>query len=249
MRGHRQRGHCGFGNVDRYHNHHRYNLVDEHDDGHNNDDHRHRYDGHQHRYDHDRHLNNRYHRYRDHHRDGDCNRYGDHHRDGDHHREGTTTGTSTGTDIPTNADGFSRIDATDSDLWVYVNLAEGTVVSPTAPATSGAWHLGFKRYEIKLNGGSSGAGGVQAAVLEGQEYETLLDAPANGYLSDGDELVFGDWYDYDFIAHTLSPKDHVYVVRGWDDDYYKLEIVNYYDEAGTSGFMTFQYDIVASPSS
>jgi len=161
---------------------------------------------------------------------------------------GTTgTGTTTGSDIPTTSEGASQIDATDADLWVYVNLAEGTIVSPSSPDTSEAWHLGFKRYDVKLNGGSGGAAGVQALFLEGQDYDALLEAPSEGYMSDGDTLVLEDWYSYNYIEHTLAPNDYVYVIKGWDDDYYKLEFLGYYDDAGTSGMVSFQYDMIAAP--
>ena len=68
------------------------------------------------------------------------------------------------------------IDATDSDAWVYYDLQNGAIVnlSDEAAATSNAWQIAFRRYDIKLNGGSSG-GGTVAGYL-GKEIEGFYDA-------------------------------------------------------------------------
>ncbi|MGH8443778.1 MAG: HmuY family protein, partial [Solimonas sp.] len=55
---------------------------------------------------------------------------------------------------------------------VYYDLANGTVVdlADTAAATSTAWQIAFRRFEIKLNGGTSGSGevaGYMAKQLDG----------------------------------------------------------------------------------
>lgn len=56
----------------------------------------------------------------------------------------------------------ATIDASSETAWVYYDLANGTVVDLTddAAASSTAWQIAFRRYEIKLNGGSSGSSTV-----------------------------------------------------------------------------------------
>ena len=41
--------------------------------------------------------------------------------------------------------------------------------------------------------------------------------------------ALSDWYDYDVVTHTLSPKDTVFVVRTAHGDYVKLKIGAYED--------------------
>ena len=48
----------------------------------------------------------------------------------------------------------SRVD------FVYLNLADGVQVHPADPANSTEWHLAFRRFSVRLNGGVSGPGSV-----------------------------------------------------------------------------------------
>ncbi len=54
----------------------------------------------------------------------------------------------------------ATLDATSHDAWVYVDLATGDTLDLDADtaADSTAWHIAFRRSEIKLNGGASGPG-------------------------------------------------------------------------------------------
>lgn len=56
--------------------------------------------------------------------------------------------------------------------WTYFNLATGEQVnlSDEEAADSDAWHLAMYRYNIKLNGGTSGTGAVAAALIQRQEH-------------------------------------------------------------------------------
>jgi hypothetical protein len=42
-------------------------------------------------------------------------------------------------------------------------------------------------------------------------------------------------------THVLTPRKLVYVVRGANGRYYKLEMLEYYDAAGTAGYPTFRW--------
>ena len=61
------------------------------------------------------------------------------------------------------------------------------------------------------------------------------------------DLVFGGWYDYDFMTHTLSPADMLYFLRAVDGTYYWLRFLDYYDNDGTSGMITLEYGEALAP--
>jgi hypothetical protein len=156
-----------------------------------------------------------------------------------------------------NGDGSTttQVDATRDAEWVHLDLETKTEVTAADPA----WDLAFQRFKIKIDGGVSGAGGMEVAVLPAADFGAMAVAPADGYITDdpdGDdegsepELAFlrGDgWYSYDPATHVLAPRDRVHVVRSVEGGYFKLEMTNYYDGAGTSGFPTFRWAPVASP--
>src|ERR1043165_86485 len=102
-------------------------------------------------------------------------------------------------------DGFThtRIDATKSDLWIYLDLETDTEVFPAAPGTSSAWDLGFQRFKIKTNSGVNGGGGMEGLALPEQDFEALTKAPASGYITDQeDSSDEGTDPDYVFLAGT-----------------------------------------------
>ena len=55
------------------------------------------------------------------------------------------------------AEGAVVVDAT---AWAYLSLAEGRVVTPADPLTSGAWDMAFSATSVMLNGGQAGPGDV-----------------------------------------------------------------------------------------
>lgn len=139
-----------------------------------------------------------------------------------------------------NGDGtFSTlVQATDADVFTYLSLSAGglRVGDPTTtdPPTE-SWDLAYRRDEIRINGGVTGDGAAEAAILEGITLESIAWAPLSGYTtdepdSDGDDRAdgpFSGWFLYDINTHTLSPADQTYVLRtpqgAWRirmDDYY-----------------------------
>lgn len=69
-------------------------------------------------------------------------------------------GESTGPNPPLNQVGVTEIDASSTSQFVYFDLAGGTTVQVTDPATSSAWDIAVRRYEVRLNGGVAGPKGV-----------------------------------------------------------------------------------------
>jgi hypothetical protein len=150
--------------------------------------------------------------------------------------------------------GFTtRVDASASDTWVYFSFVSGAQVIPLDPQDSSDWDLGFQRFHIITNGGASGSGGASVATLADQAFADVVAAPAEGYVADepdsddSDTLVdsafeTGDgWYAYDEMTNRLSPRPIVYVIRTARGAHYKLSILDYYDDAGSSGHPTFSW--------
>lgn len=157
------------------------------------------------------------------------------------------------------ADRTLQIDASRMDAWTYFDLETGQVASE--PAALPGWDLAMQRMSIKLNGGVSGTAGVQASVVTGTPYASLSAAPAAGWdtdRADGPDtdlmadflLSVGEtsWYDYDGTSHKLSPRPHVYAVKSGEGTYYKLAVLNYYNAAGSAGYLTVQWAKIAAPS-
>jgi hypothetical protein len=155
----------------------------------------------------------------------------------------TDSDTDTDTDTDTGIDGTvytEDIDATASDAWVYFAFDRGYVDE------TDAWTLAVQRYVVQVNGGTSGDGGVTVAPLEGADFDGITEAPADGYTTDSaDALVFDTWYVYDATVHVLTAADIVYVVRDGTGDAFKLQFIDYYDDAGNSGHLSFRWAEVA----
>lgn len=140
------------------------------------------------------------------------------------------------------------LDATSEEDWVPLDL--DAALRGEAPGGPG-WDLQARRYLIALNGGVSGQGGVQVAILDGVSLDEVeaaaLDAlPASAWSSDRadedddgiPEYALEDWYDYDSATHVLSPKLRVYALQSTEGARFVLQVEDYYDEAGTSGHLS-----------
>lgn len=151
---------------------------------------------------------------------------------------------------------LSTIDATSETDWVYLTLADGKQVVPEDPDDDTGWDLAFLRFHIKLNGGVSGPAGLTAAVLEDTVFDDLDVAPNDGYEADeadGDdddedpEYVLRDWYAYNVMTHVLTPQTVLYVIKTADGQHYKVSVDGYYDDAGSSGHLSFRWGTVDAP--
>lgn len=140
------------------------------------------------------------------------------------------------------------VDSTSATEWIYGDFETGAEL----PA-SGPWDLRFQRFHISTNGGASGTGGVEVAPVAGVAFAQVTAPPAAGWLrdaADGDDANMdpdyafeqGDgWFDYNAMTHVLAPKPLVWVVRTDGGAMIKLEIVAYYDAAGTAGWFTLHW--------
>lgn len=145
------------------------------------------------------------------------------------------------------------VDATAEDRWVWLDLESRAQLDVADPASSDAWDLGFARYNIAIDGGVSGPGGMEAVVLEGVTLDDVDEVPGGPWIADladsedhGDDpdYVLAGWYDYDFATHVLSPKAIVYVVRSVEGNAFAIEVVGYYDDAGASGWLELRWKAI-----
>lgn len=69
-------------------------------------------------------------------------------------------------------EGVIVVDATSQTDFAYLSLADGgSLVSPADPATSTEWHMAFRRFTVRLNGGVAGPGSVTG--LNREDHATL----------------------------------------------------------------------------
>lgn len=149
-----------------------------------------------------------------------------------------------------NADGtFTTIvNATSATEWTHLDFdtrAEATEAGP--------WEVRYQRFHMSVNGGVTGATGVEIAPVTGRLFDEVTAAPAGGWLTDapdGDDpdtipdyaFEQGDgWYDYDFERHVLTPRPIVWVVRSPGGATVKLRLDRYYDAVGTPGWITLRW--------
>ncbi len=140
------------------------------------------------------------------------------------------------------------VDATSTSAWTHGDFETGASVADGEP-----WDLRFQRFHISTNGGVSGSGGVEVALVPDLAFEDVVVPPTSGWtadLPDGDDanadpdyaFEQGDrWYDYDASTHVLTPRRVVWVVRTNGGTTIKLRIERYYDEAGTAGWFTLRW--------
>ncbi|MCK4396200.1 HmuY family protein [candidate division WOR-3 bacterium] len=147
------------------------------------------------------------------------------------------------------------IDASSPDEWAYFSFSDGQTVSIPNPTSSLMWDLGFQRFRIQTNSGTSGTGQGGAINMGKIDFETLSEAPASGYEVDTiltyDDMsgtheyngnpAMKDWYNIAGMPPTFTAKDTVFVVKTADGKYAKVKILDYYDAQHSSGFITFKY--------
>ncbi|HYV46616.1 MAG TPA: HmuY family protein [Myxococcaceae bacterium] len=147
-----------------------------------------------------------------------------------------------------------RVNAGEPQSWVFVDLDDQRQVPGAEAIGAAGWDVAFQRFRIISNGGVSGVGPVEVAALPGQDFTALTAAPPTGYVQDAADgpdsnqdvdsafLVDDGWYLYDLFNHGVNPRDIVYVVHG-DRAFWAMQILGYYDEAGTSA--RFRIDVKA----
>mgnify|MGYP000176840800 CR=1 FL=1 len=164
----------------------------------------------------------------------------------------------------------AEVDATSEDDWVYIDLQTLSQTYPSAPASDpDGWDVAFKRSDIKINSGASGAGEVGIHDIYQGDWDSINAVPGDAdYHRDTDEaLAFvtypeGDgscsgtatdygWYHYSYFCdegngiHHISPRDVVYIVKD-GEQYWKFRVLDYYSDSGDSGQLSVEFAPVAA---
>lgn len=161
------------------------------------------------------------------------------------------------------------MDASSEVQWTYLDLSRANQAIPATPRSDAhGWDIAMQRRDLKINGGSSGAGSLEIHAMLRDDWNTRSSVPAGAdwHTDVADALAFqtypareiggecatngdGDygWYYYSGFCnkgngiHHISPRDVVYLVRGQDGSVWKLRMLDYYSDSGTSGFPTLEY--------
>ncbi|MCW7492510.1 HmuY family protein [Leptospira sp. 2 VSF19] len=158
----------------------------------------------------------------------------------------------------------TTINASSTTNWVYVNLkANASIVG-----SGDAWDMRFKRYNIGTNSGTSGSGNGGACSTGSTDYlatytgsectkvvDVQLSSSGGGPISGSTESInpvisapldldpmpagYGTWYSYSNTILTAKP--NVYIITGENGAKYVLQMLDYYNAAGTSGYPKFRW--------
>lgn len=142
------------------------------------------------------------------------------------------------------------VDASASDVWVYVSFDDGIVATPADPATSLTWDLALKRASIRVNGGYNGSGdGEVSTFADGTFWASVTEVPTTGWTTDveppsvyEDGTALAVWYDYNPTTHAVSPSGRVHAVRDADGDVWKLTV-----DTWTGGQFGLRYAPLGAP--
>lgn len=145
----------------------------------------------------------------------------------------------------------------------YVKL--GTTASTVAvsdSSTSSAWDLGFYSTSVVINGQGVGPGGMTvhcicqnagatndqvvnmtpASELADFDAVTAAQIPPPGAAWSATAIADNPWYRYDLLGnHFIHPTFNVYLVKR-GSEVYKIQIINYYNPAIESRWVTFRYE-------
>jgi hypothetical protein len=150
----------------------------------------------------------------------------------------------------------TTVNASSTKTWILVNLKDSG-----KQVESDAWDMRFKRFVIGTNSGSSGtkqAGACDTGLLDfaivtvstsckdgGTFLVDSLQSQTGGGGGAGDvsepaNPALFSWYEYNNTV--LTAKKNVYLVRGADGtSVFKLQMTDYYSQAGSSGYPTFRW--------
>jgi hypothetical protein len=126
--------------------------------------------------------------------------------------------------------------------WTYVSLRDAEVVTVEGDAAQDQrWDLALQGVTMRTNGGTSGAGQGAAQALDAADLATVTALPSAGWVADSEQPVagppgsgtvsanaaLGAWYDYDPVAHAVSPKAVVFAVRCADGSLAAVQVKAY----------------------
>lgn len=130
--------------------------------------------------------------------------------------------------------------------FVYLDLIgrKKVEITDVQADKSKDWDVAFKRWQIKINSGDSGPGGVTVSRIAGKSLSDVSSAPTGTYDADiyfdekckfqfdpigGIGTVLSDWYEYESGTSRLVPKKEVWVLKRRDGKgHIKVQLSSYY---------------------
>lgn len=168
-------------------------------------------------------------------------------------------------DPPAPVEGEFTVDA--SANWVYVNLGDSTLVTPTPSAReSSAWDIAFFATNVTTNGGEAGPGSVSVACIcqnasatnaeilamtpasEQGDFDAVTSVPATAtFTTDALTPAMSQWYTGTGTGASANP-DRVFLVRLSDGtSYAKVHVIAIQGASATSaGQVTLEYAVQTS---
>lgn len=125
---------------------------------------------------------------------------------------------------------------------VYFDLAAG------AESDATAWDVRFSGWDIQLNGGASGTGGVSAVVDESTPFAQITSTyaamvPPQAFRSDAFGGVFTEspWYRYNITGtdNQIWPTFNVYLIKR-GAEVHKVQLTSYYSTSGQPRHITLR---------
>jgi hypothetical protein len=116
-----------------------------------------------------------------------------------------------------------------SGAYTLINLKSGTIV-PNTDSASNKWDIAFRLATILINSNASGPGAAAVQVKDGT-FESFTQAPETGYAYDTTAAKLAlkgpEWYNYDPITRSFSPKaGKTFLLKTADGKYAKMEIIS-----------------------
>ncbi len=163
--------------------------------------------------------------------------------------------------IPT-SEGQITIDASDYSTWVYFSFDEDTIVPVNDFKNSTNWDLGFNRYNLRVNCGTSGPGNGGTYATGETMFSNLVIAPENGYsVNDSIEVVtdissmppvmetvpgdtlLASWIEmsYNNNGPVYTYSNEIFVIKTAKGKYAKIWLKDYFNDEAKSGNVTMKY--------
>lgn len=150
------------------------------------------------------------------------------------------------------------LDATAYETWVYFSFSEDKEVTVSNFSTSDAWDIGFHRYDVRVNCGTSGPGMGGSLNMGTIGFESVTEAPESGYsLNDSigviqesgvweyinvpGDTVLATWLTFEGPPPTYTINDNIYVIKTADEKYVKIWLKDYYNDESQTGHVTMRY--------
>lgn len=153
-------------------------------------------------------------------------------------------------------DGWTQytIDATSREEWVFFDLVRGRTIEATFAGSN--WTLAFRRTDLRTNSGVTNSTGLGGAINLGESSLGDVNVPVEGVFivdhngeDDPDEVTnpaVSDWYNYNFITHTVHAGADTYLVRSGEGHDAFVQFDSYYCDDESPGCITIRYRLVPS---